>query len=113
MRILNCFRVRKLIGKLGVPYNRRLGVRGFPHPHFQGKFWTPPAAAMSALRIHSDLLSGDASTAACITRLSSGESRAFTMIPRNLALATLGRPIFDFIKIVFVKRKYPLTKCKT
>ena len=26
------FRVRKLIGKLGVPYNRRLGVRGSSHP---------------------------------------------------------------------------------
>jgi hypothetical protein len=24
--------VRKLIGKLGVPYNRRLRVRGSPHP---------------------------------------------------------------------------------
>jgi hypothetical protein len=26
--------VRKLIGKLGVPYNRRLRVRGSPHPLF-------------------------------------------------------------------------------
>ena len=26
------FWVRKLIGKLGVPYNRRLGVRGSSHP---------------------------------------------------------------------------------
>ncbi|HUA38803.1 MAG TPA: hypothetical protein VMA35_10470, partial [Candidatus Sulfopaludibacter sp.] len=26
------FWVRKLIGKLGVPYNRRLRVRGSPHP---------------------------------------------------------------------------------
>ena len=27
-----CFWVRKLIGKLGVPYNRRLRVRGSSHP---------------------------------------------------------------------------------
>jgi hypothetical protein len=30
--IFKSFWVRKLIGKLGVPYNRRLGVRGSPHP---------------------------------------------------------------------------------
>ena len=90
--------VRKLIGNLGVPYNRRLGFRGSPHPQFQAKLWLPPAAASNAFRIQSDLLSADDFTAASITRCSSGESRALTMIPRNLALATLGRPIFGFIK---------------
>jgi len=30
--IFKLFWVRKLIGKLGVPYNRRLRVRGSPHP---------------------------------------------------------------------------------
>jgi len=98
MRIFKLFWVRKLIGKLGVPYNRRLGVRGSPHPQFHAKFWPPPAAASNAFRIQSDLLSGDDSTAAWITRCSSGESRALTMIPRNLALANFGLPIFDFIK---------------
>jgi hypothetical protein len=37
--------VRKLIGKLGVPYNRRLRVRGSPHPHVFFK----PAAVFSGL----------------------------------------------------------------
>ncbi len=56
--------VRKLIGKLGVPYNRRLGVRGSPHPQFQAKLLPPPAAVSSAFRIQSDLLSAEDSTAA-------------------------------------------------
>ena len=36
------FWVRKLIGKLGVPYNRRLGVRGSSHPlNLCRRFITP------------------------------------------------------------------------
>src|ERR1017187_5860514 len=31
--IFQSYWVRKLIGKLGVPYNRRLRVRGSPHPN--------------------------------------------------------------------------------
>jgi hypothetical protein len=50
------------------------------------------------LRIQSDLLCGDLAIAACISLFSSGESLALTIMPRNLAFATFGRPIFGFIK---------------
>src|ERR1700685_3563418 len=47
--------VRKLIGKLGVPYNRRLRVRGSPHPLFYDADLSLPAADSNAFRIHLDL----------------------------------------------------------
>lgn len=47
--------VRKLIGKLGVPYNRRLGVRGSSHPLFYDADLSLPAADSNAFRIQSDL----------------------------------------------------------
>jgi hypothetical protein len=90
--------VRKLIGKLGVPYNRRLRVRGSPHPLIYEAYLPPRAAESNAFRIQSDWLSGEALIAACISSLSSGESRALTIIPRNLCFATFGLPIFGFIK---------------
>ena len=96
--ILQSFWVRKLIGKLGVPYNRRLGVRGSPHPLFYDADLSLPAADSNAFRIQSDLLSGERRIASLITLFSSGESRAFTMIPRNLAFASLGLPIVLLIK---------------
>jgi hypothetical protein len=43
--------VRKLIGKLGVPYNRRLQVRGSPHPHDYHADLSIPAAESNAFRI--------------------------------------------------------------
>lgn len=55
------------------------------------------ATESNALRIQSDLLCGDLAIAACISLLSSGESRALTIMPRNLDFATLGLPIFVFI----------------
>ena len=45
--------VRKLIGKLGVPYNRRLRVRGSPHPLFYDADLSLPAADSNAFRIQS------------------------------------------------------------
>jgi hypothetical protein len=45
--------VRKLIGKLGVPYNRRLRVRGSPHPLNYDADLSLPAADSNAFRIHS------------------------------------------------------------
>jgi hypothetical protein len=95
--IFKSFWVRKLIGKLGVPYNRRLRVRGSPHPRYYGDFLPLRACESNAFRIQSDLLSGDAAIAACISLFSSGESLALTIIPRNLAFATFGLPIFGFI----------------
>jgi hypothetical protein len=54
-------------------------------------------AKSNAFRIQSDLLSDDVAIAACISSFSSGESLALTIIPRNLAFATFGLPIFCFI----------------
>ena len=90
--------VRKLIGKLGVPYNRRLPVRGWPHPLNYEADLSLPAAESNAFRIQSPLPSGEASIAACIMRFSSLETRAWMMISRSLALGTFGLPIFVFIK---------------
>ena len=50
--------VRKLIGKLGVPYNRRLGVRGSSHPLNYDADLSLPATDSNAFRIQTDLLSG-------------------------------------------------------
>jgi hypothetical protein len=51
---LELFWVRKLIGKLGVPYNRRLGVRGSPHPLVYEADLSLSAAESNAFRIHSN-----------------------------------------------------------
>jgi hypothetical protein len=96
--ILQSCWVRKLIGKLGVPYNRRLRVRGSPHPFDYDAGLSPAAAESNAFRIQSDLLSGERRIASLITLFSSGESRAFTMIPRSLAFASFGLPILLLIK---------------
>jgi hypothetical protein len=45
--------VRKLIGKLGDPYNRRLRVRGSPHPNVYDAGLSLAAAESNAFRIHS------------------------------------------------------------
>ena len=49
--ILKSFWVRKLIGKLSVPYNRRLRVRGSPHPLNYDADLSLPAADSNAFRI--------------------------------------------------------------
>jgi hypothetical protein len=90
--------VRKLIGKLGVPYNRRLRVRGSPHPLFYDADLSCPAAESNAFRIQSDALSGDALTAALIVLFSSVESRMLIITPRTLDFGSFGLPIFGFIK---------------
>ena len=41
--------VRKLIGKLGVPYNRRLGVRGSPHPQSSCRLFINPRCGKQRL----------------------------------------------------------------
>jgi hypothetical protein len=48
--IFKSFWVRKLIGKLGVPYNRRLRVRGSPHPNYFDAGLSPAATESNALR---------------------------------------------------------------
>ena len=94
--------VRKLIGKLGVPYNRRLGVRGSSHPLYYEAVLSLSAAESNAFRIHADLPSGERCIAPAITLFSSGETLACIRIPRNLAFGTFGLPIFGFIKILCV-----------
>jgi hypothetical protein len=53
--ILKSVWVRKLIGKLGVPYNRRLRVRGSPHPLIYFADLSLPAADSNAFRNQSGL----------------------------------------------------------
>jgi hypothetical protein len=48
--------VRKLIGKLGVPYNRRLRVRGSPHPLFMTLIYHSPQRIATLSVSTSDLL---------------------------------------------------------
>ncbi|MGA2787091.1 MAG: hypothetical protein ABSF60_06145 [Verrucomicrobiota bacterium] len=91
------FWVRKLIGKLGVPYNRRLRVRGSSHPFDYDAGLSLAAADSNAFRIHSDLVSFARLIAAKITLFSSGETLACIKMPLNLAFGTFGLPIFGFI----------------
>ena len=101
--IFKSFRVRKLIGKLGVPYNRRLGVRGSSHPRkAYAADLSLPAAESNAFRIQSLLPCPDCRIAPLIALPSSGETRACIKTPRNSALGSFGLPIFCFIKIVCV-----------
>jgi hypothetical protein len=55
MRAIFNYWVRKLIGKLGVPYNRRLGVRSSSHPLDYATALSFCAAKSNAFRVHSDL----------------------------------------------------------
>src|ERR1700722_4980074 len=84
--------VRKLIGKLSVPYNRRLRVRGSSHPQCYGPDLSISAACSKDFRIHSDLVSLERFIALLITWLSSGETLACIKIPRYLAFGTVGLP---------------------
>jgi hypothetical protein len=53
--IFKSYWVRKLIGKLGVPYNRRLRVRGSPHPNDYDAGLSLAAAESNAFRNQSGL----------------------------------------------------------
>jgi hypothetical protein len=97
--------VRKLIGKLGVPYNRRLRVRGSPHPLYYDADLSLPAADSNAFRIHADLPCPERFTAAITARDSSGANLAPIRVFLVSPLGSFGRPIFGFINC--------LTKCLT
>jgi hypothetical protein len=94
--IFQLFWVRKLIGKLGVPYNRRLRVRGSPHPLYYDADLSLPAADSNAFRIHTDLPCPERLTASWTVLDSLGANRAPIRIPLNSAFLTFGRPIFLF-----------------
>src|SRR5271170_7752893 len=95
--IFKSFWVRKLIGKLGVPYNRRLRVRGSPHPLFYDADLSLPAAVSNAFRIQPDFTCPDWRIAPLIVLASSGDTRACIKTPLYLAFGTFGLPIFGFI----------------
>src|SRR5487761_2242463 len=89
--------VRKLIGKLGVPYNRTLGVRGSSHPLDYDAGLSLPAADSNAFRIHSDLPCPDRLTASWTVLDSSGANRAPIKTPLNSAFLSFGLPSLFFI----------------
>src|ERR1017187_1755192 len=102
--IFNSVRVHKLIGKLGVPYNRRLGVRDSPHPNDYEAGLSLAATESNAFRIHSDWLCPARRIAPLITWFSSGETRVTIKMPRFLAFGIVGLPIFVFIKTLCVTK---------
>jgi hypothetical protein len=89
--------VRRLIGKPGVPYNRRLGVRGSPHPLVYDDDLSLPAADSNAFRIQSDLFCPACCIAALIGLASTGVKRAANSSPLAFSFPILGRPSFFFI----------------
>jgi hypothetical protein len=106
--------VRKLIGKLGVPYNRRLRVRGSPHPLFYDADLSLPAADSNAFRIQPDFTCPDSRIAPLIVLASSGDMRACIKTPLYLAFGTFGLPILVLINSfcmtkIIIDRRYNLS----
>jgi hypothetical protein len=95
--ILKSVWVRRLIGKPGVPYNRRLRVRGSPHPHDYETGLSLPAADSNAFRIQSDLLCRASRIAALSCLASMGVNRAAKKIPLAFCVPSLGLPAVFFI----------------
>jgi hypothetical protein len=96
---LPLLRVRKLIGKPGghTSPDRQFDAGRIHVDNYEtGSLHL--ATNSKALRIHSDLLCRDVAIAACISLFSSGDTRAWTRMPRSLAFGTFGLPIFGFIK---------------
>jgi hypothetical protein len=89
--------VRKLIGKLGVPYNLRLRVRGSPHPLNYDADLSLPAAVSNAFRIQSDLTCPERLTASWTVLDSSDANRAPIRTPLNSAFLSFGLPSLFFI----------------
>jgi hypothetical protein len=91
--------VRKLIGKLGVPYNRRLGVRGSSHPVHYDADLSLPAADSNAFRAHSLCVRPDAAMALSMACRSLKTSLIEIPGEYTLFLASFGRPALDFLGI--------------
>jgi hypothetical protein len=92
--------VRKLIGKLGVPYNRRLGVRGSSHPLFYDADLSLPTADSNAFRNQSGLPCFESRIAELICFASGGVTRTANNSPLAFCFPMAGRPAFFFIIIV-------------
>jgi IS1 family transposase len=93
--------VRKLIGKLGVPYNRRLRVRGSPHPLYYDADLSLPAADSNAFRNQSGLPASDWRIAALICFASVGLTRTENTSPLTFFVPIFGLPILFFIYFVY------------
>lgn len=95
--------VRKLTGKpaCATPADCEFDARRI-HDFYAALFSV--AAARTAFRIHSDLLSGDLAIAARIRLASSGLTLNSIKIDRFSAFGTLGRPSFDFINIFSITK---------
>jgi len=66
--IFKSFWVRRLIGKPGVPYNRRLRVRGSPHPYDYDADLSLPAAESNAFHIQAKAFMNDLAIWRCSRR---------------------------------------------
>ena len=98
--IFQSYWVRKLIGKLGVPYNRRLRVRGSPHPNDYDAGLSLAAAESNAFRIHAVFVSFACRIAPLSPLASMGENRAAKNMPLAFCMPILGLPACFFIIIV-------------
>src|ERR1019366_1074273 len=99
--IFQSYWVRKLIGKLGVPYNRRLRVRGSPHPNDYDAGLSLAAAESNAFRNHADLSNFAPRIAALICFASGGVTRTANTSPLAFCVPIFGRPSLLFIIIVY------------
>jgi len=110
MAMLAMLWVRKLTGKPGgaTPPDCEFDARRIHIRPYETDF--SRAAESKTFRTHSDLLPRDLAIAACISLLSSGESLAFTIIPRRFALGTFGLPILVLINTL-CKTKIIVDRC--
>jgi IS1 family transposase len=93
--------VRKLIGKLRVPYNRRLRVRGSPHPHDYDDGLSIAATKSNAFRNQAGLPVLARRIAALISFASGGATLTENTSPLTFFVPIFGRPILFFIYSVY------------
>ena len=93
--------VRRLIGKPGVPYNRKLPVRNWPHPLIYDYGLSIAAANSKAFRNQSGLSVLERRIAALISFASGGVTRTENTSPLAFCVPTFGLPILFFIIIVY------------
>ena len=89
--------VRRLIGKPGVPYNRRLGVRGSPHPIDYEAGLSLATAESNAFRIQTDFRNPACCIAPSSCLASMGVNRAVKNTPFAFCMPTFGLPALFFI----------------
>jgi len=96
--------VRRLKGKPGVPYNRKLRVRGSPHPLFYDADLSLAAAESNAFRIQADLLCFEHRIAALSCFASGGVTRTANTSPLAFCvpISELSLVAFAFIALVII-----------